>query len=242
MTARPVNRGLARSRPVVPLVVLGAGGFARNVLDVIDATNRGHRRYRLLGLLDQADRLSSELSGRGCRLLGPDTALEQVDARYLIAIADPLVRRRLDDYATGLGRIAVSAVHPAATVSDWTRLGPGSVVTAGGRLASDVTVGRHVHVNLNATVGHDACLGDYVTLHPQAAVSGNAVLGDGVTIGSGAVVLPGVRVGAGSTVGAGAVVTGDVPDRATVVGVPARPLRPRDAGRIGRRTSGEEQP
>jgi sugar O-acyltransferase (sialic acid O-acetyltransferase NeuD family) len=216
------HRRVPRHRAETPLVVLGAGGFARNVLDVLDAANRAGARFQLLGLLDRADHLSPALARRGCRLLGSESALELLDACYLVAIADPGVRRRLDEYATGLRRSAAVAVHPAATVSGHTCLGPGTVITAGARLASDVAAGRHVHVNLNATVGHDARLGDYVTLHPQAAVSGNVSLGAGVTIGSGAVVLPGIHIGAGATVGAGAVVTRNVEARQAVVGVPAR--------------------
>lgn len=42
------------------------------------------------------------------------------------------------------------------------------------------------------------------------------------SIGSNATILPGVTIGESAIVGAGAVVTRDVPDRATVVGVPAR--------------------
>lgn len=232
MTAsQALHRRAPRHRGTVPLVVLGAGGFARNVLDVVEAANRAHARFRLLGVLDRADQLSPLLARRGCRLLGTEAALEHLETCYLIAIADPRIRRRLDEYARSLGRSATVAVHPAATVSAHTSLGPGAVVTAGARLASDVVVGRHVHANLNATVGHDARLGDYVTLHPQAAVSGNTDLADGVTIGSGAVVLPGVHIGAGATVGAGAVVTRDVAAGETVVGVPAVPVVTAGAGR-----------
>ncbi len=234
MTAtHAVHRRMPRHRSAMPLVVLGAGGFARNVLDVVEAANRAGGCFRLLGLLDRADELSPVLARRGCRLLGSESALELLDACYLIAIANPSVRRRLDEYATGLDRCAAVAVHPAATVSAHTRLGPGTVITAGARLASDVAVGRHVHANLNATAGHDARLGDYVTLHPQAAVSGNVRLGAGVTIGSGAVVLPGVHIGAGATVGAGAVVTRDVPRGETVVGVPAAAVGRRPRGASG---------
>ena len=221
-TARP------RLRRPVPLVVLGGGGFARNVIDAVESAGQSGMRCRLLGVLDRDDRLSPALARRGCRLLGTEAALAHLDARYLIAIADPSVRRRLDRYAQRLGRLPAVAVHAAASVSAHTRLGPGTVVSAGARIASDVTVGRHVHVNFNATVGHDVQLGNFVTLHPQAAVSGNAVLADGVTLGAGAVVLPGVRLGPGATVGAGAVVLRDVAAGQTVVGVPARPARRHD--------------
>lgn len=214
--------GVARDVQTVPLVVLGAGGFARNVLDVVEAMNQIRPGYHVLGVLDRAGPLSAQLTRRGIRLLGGDDVLDHLDAQYLIAMADPDARRRLDDRATGRQREAAIAVHPAATVSRHTALGPGAVITAGVRIASDVLVGRHVHLNLNVTVGHDVRLDDYVTLHPQAAISGSVILEDGVTVGSAAVVLPGVRVGCGSTVGAGAVVTADVPAGVTVVGAPAR--------------------
>ena len=55
-------------------------------------------------------------------------------------------------------------------------------------------------------------------------MSGHATVGSGVMVGVGARVLPGVVVGCGAVVGAGAVVIRDVPDFATVVGIPARML------------------
>ena len=51
-------------------------------------------------------------------------------------------------------------------------------------------------------------------------------IGEHVWIGGGAIVLPGVSIGDGAVIGAGSVVTRDVPAGATVMGNPARQLRP----------------
>jgi UDP-perosamine 4-acetyltransferase len=60
---------------------------------------------------------------------------------------------------------------------------------------------------------------------PGAVLAGNVTLGDRAFIGVGAVVRPDIRIGADAVAGAGAVVVSDVAECATVVGVPARPLK-----------------
>lgn len=211
-------------RSLRPLLVLGAGGFARNVIDVVEAMNRVDPCYRLLGVLDDDRSREDRLRRRGYRIVGNDAALAELAADYLIGIADPGTRARLDEYASSVGRTPAVAVHPAASVSDAAQLGPGTVLAAGSRVASDVVLGRHFHGNFNSTIGHDVVTGDHVTVHPLAAISGNVVLEERVTIGTGSAVLPGLRIGARSTVGAGAVVVRDVPCDTVMVGVPARPL------------------
>lgn len=50
-------------------------------------------------------------------------------------------------------------------------------------------------------------------------------IGDGVFVGAGARILGGIRVGHNAIIGANAVVMQDVPDGATVVGIPARVIK-----------------
>lgn len=211
-----------RSR--VPVVILGAGGFGRGALDVIDALRRDGSNYQPVGFLDPDPEALPRSTRDGAHVIGVDHDLKQMDVRYVIGIASPTVKGHLDRLASSFGRRPVTLVHPTASAGADTRVGDGSVLTAGVRLASNVQLGRHVHVNLNATVGHDARLGDYVTLSPQVAVSGYAVIDGGAELGTGSVVLPSVHVGEYAVVGAGAVVIRDVAPRSTVVGVPARAL------------------
>ena len=204
------------------LVIIGAGGFGREVLDVIEAINLDHattgvQPFEVLGFLDDGEPDPAPLAPYGVRHLGPVAQLDTIDAD----IGSPPVRRKIDEqYAA---RFCPVLIHPSVTYSRAVEFGPGSVVCAGVRLTNNIRLGRHVHANLNTTIGHDARLGDYVTLSPLVAVSGNVTLEDEVMIGTGVTLNPGVTVGTGSVVGSGAAVTRDIDPGVTAVGVPAKP-------------------
>ncbi len=215
-----------------PLVIVGAGGFGREILDIVEAVNTVSPTWRLLGFVDDAmsaanlqrisERNVEHLGSVGNHLDGPDSG-----AHYVIGIGSPVIRRRVAEKFGAGGGSAATLVHPTATIGSLVRLGPGSVLCAGVRITTNITLGRHVHVNLNATIGHDSTLGDFVSMNPLSSVSGDCSIGDEVTLGVAAVILNQLTVGAGATVGGSACVVRDVAAGSTVVGVPARPLTAR---------------
>lgn len=205
------------------VVVVGCGGFGREVLALLHALRDAGQAWDVRGFVDDEPADVARVEAAGSRVLGPVAALADLDPAWavVVAVGSPVARRALD------ARIAADRprpvlVHPDATVGTGVTLGDGSVVAAGARLSTAITVGRLVHVDQNATVGHDATLGDYARLNPQACVSGAVTVGAGALVGASATVLQGLTVGDGATVGAGAVVTRDVPTSTTVKGVPAR--------------------
>lgn len=215
------------------IVVIGAGGFGRGVVDVIEAINAqastqspavSAARFDVVGFLDDGSPDPELLAPYGLRHLGPTALLATLpdDVGFVIGVANPRARATLDAYGLRLGRGSPVLVHPRATLGRSVTLGPGTIVCAGATFTNHITLGRHVHINMNSTIGHDAVLDDYVTLSPQVAISGNVVAHARAFLGTGAKVNPGLTLGADAVVGTGAVVVRDVDAATAVVGVPAR--------------------
>jgi serine O-acetyltransferase len=95
-------------------------------------------------------------------------------------------------------------------------------------------IGRNFFIDHGFTViGETAEIGDDVTIYQQVTLGGTSphdgvagkrhpTIEDGVVIGSGAQVLGPITVGKRARIGANSVVNKDVPEGATMVGIPAR--------------------
>ncbi len=204
------------------LVIVGAGGHGRETLDIVEAINAVEPTWAFAGFVDDGEVIADRLERRDASLLGTTKILADTDPRYVIGIGSPAVRAKLDEQLTAWGRTAATLIHPAATVASDNRISDGVLLAAGARVTTNVTLGRHVHLNVNAVVSHDCVIGDYTTLSPGSLVNGDVQIGTGVFLGTGAIITPGITIGDHAVIGAGAVVVRDVPPGVTVRGVPAR--------------------
>jgi sugar O-acyltransferase (sialic acid O-acetyltransferase NeuD family) len=211
-----------------PIVVVGAGGFGREVIDVIEAINAvaDTPAWRLLGVVDDSptEENLKRLSDRGVDFIGASEAFlaDGPSSAYAVGIGSPRVRRMIAERFDAAGCTAATLVHPNVTKGARVSIGAGSVLCAGVRVTTNITIGRHVHINLNSTVGHDTTIGDFVSINPLASISGDCVISDDVLVGVAGVVLNGLTVGRGSTVGGCACVVKDVPEGVVVKGIPAK--------------------
>jgi sugar O-acyltransferase (sialic acid O-acetyltransferase NeuD family) len=209
------------------LLIVGAGGFARETLELVRAINRRQPTWRILGVLDDNPELHGRAVG-GVPVIGDSSAVhEHADAKVAVCVAspgDPLRRLRVvERLALPTDRYA-TLVHPTAVVAGSAVLGPGTVLHATAVLTADVEVGAHVAAMPAVVLTHDVVVGDGVTFGARAAVAGAVTIGRGAYIGSGALLREGTVVGEAATVGMGAVVTRPVPAREVWAGVPARRL------------------
>jgi len=206
------------------LVIVGAGGHGRETLDIVEAINAASAQplWRFVGFVDDGPADNQLIERRNTAVVGATEWLEANASTYVIGIGSPEIRAQLDARLTAAGRTAATLVHPSATVGSDNSTGHGVLLAAGSRVTTNVTLGRHVHLNVNAVVSHDCIIGDHTTLSPGVHLNGNVTVGNGVFFGTGAIVTPGITIGDHAVVGAGAVVVADVPAGSTVKGVPAK--------------------
>jgi len=168
---------------------------------------------------------------------------EEIDATLA---RDPAARSRLE----------VVLCYPGFHALVWHRLAhwlwqhgwllAGRFVSHLGRVLTGIEIhpgariGKRVFIDhgMGVVIGETAEVGDDVTLYQGVTLGGTSLtrgakrhptIGNGVIVSSGAQVLGPFRVGDGARIGAQAVVLSEVPDGATMVGIPARPVARRGA-------------
>lgn len=206
------------------VVLIGAGGHGRVVLDILRAAGV----HMPIGFLDADPQLTGQTIG-GLPVLGQVNMLPKLKAQKvkgaIISIGDNPPRRRYFQKVLDQGFELVNAVHPGSQVSATARLGRNVVIAAGAVVSTDARLGDGVIVNTSAVIDHECEIGRSVHICPSATLAGRVRVGDETFIGLGCNIIQCLKIGSHAIVGAGAVVIGDVPDGATVVGVPARVIK-----------------
>jgi sugar O-acyltransferase (sialic acid O-acetyltransferase NeuD family) len=199
------------------LIIIGAGGFGREVLQYARSIPAAARGWEPHGFLD-ANPDALERFGHPLPILGDPVAYAPApDEVFICAIGDPRRKLLLCRGLRERGARFVNLIHPTAIVGERTRFGecPWS------GLSADVRIGDFVTVNSFSGAGHDVVMGDGCTLSAHVDVTGGVVLGEGVFIGTHASVLPNVRIADYAVLGAGSVVLKNVRAGRTVFGLPA---------------------
>ncbi len=206
------------------LLIIGAGGFGREVLHWALDVRPQNRDWEVSGFLD-AD--PAVLDAYNCRLpilADPLHYSPQEDDCFICAIGHPSTKLKVCRSLKERGAHFITLIHPTAIHGRRCVLGEGCIFCPGSIITVDVTIGDFVTVNAHSTIGHNAVVGQGCTLSGHVDVTGYASLGEGVFLGSHAVVLPGATVGDYAVVGAGSVVLKKVKAGATVMGVPAKQI------------------
>ena len=206
----------------LPVIVLGAGGHARVLIDALFIQN-----VTVIGITkpgrEQLDRTLWKIP-----LLGDDNEIlhYSTDEVQLVnglgSVGLPNNRRLLFEKFKKHGFTFASVIHPSAVIASDVKIEEGVQIMAGVVIQTGSSIGCNTIVNTKTAVDHDCLIGSHVHLASGVTISGEVKVGEGTHVGAGTTVIQGINIGKNSMVGAGALVLKDVPEGVKVIGVPAR--------------------
>ncbi len=215
------------------MVIVGAKGFAKEVLEILFQNKAFENLYFFDNLAPAPpDKLFGEFP-----VLRSIEAVQEMfsktgDRTFTLGIGNPSLRYKLTKLFREAGGILTSTISPTVEIGSFENsIGAGCNILSGTVITNHVTIGIGCLINPHCSISHDSVVGDFVEMSPGARVTGECSIGSFSVLGTNASILPQVKIGVNVIVGAGAVVTKDVPDNSLVVGVPAvfkRNLAPLD--------------
>ena len=205
------------------LVIIGVGGFAREIFWYAQKSLGFGVDWQIKGFLDG----DKKLSAADYELL-PEKILGDVDGYeicdddvFTCAVGSPKAKKILVEKILARGGKFINLISRLAEIVPTARLGRGVIISPFVGVSERAVLEDFVAVNAQTIIGHDSRVGNFSCIMPHVAVSGKVQIGSEVFIGSGAVLLPKAKIGDGSTIGAGCVVLKKVRAGKTVFGNPA---------------------
>ncbi|MHD0315503.1 acetyltransferase [Fusobacterium varium] len=206
------------------VVIIGAGGFAREVAWLIEEINKKNEQWNILGFIDDnSENIGKSLNGY--KIIGNTDYLNEMNKNIyaVIAIGNGKTRKKIVEKLKK--RKFGILIHPNVSISNSISIGEGSIICSGNILTVNISIGKHVIINLDCTIGHDAVIKNFSTFLPGTNLSGETIVEECSTLGTGSTVIQGIKIGKNVMVGAGAVVIRDIIDDSTAVGNPARTIK-----------------
>ncbi len=205
------------------MIIIGAGGLAKQILDVVERLN-----------LEEAVMFFDDVN----EYLNPPklfnyTILQKTDDiisysknsnhSLVLGVANPVIRKSFYklfkknsiNFKTLIASSALIGKHEV-------EIAEGTVILEHVILESSVKIGKGALINTSSKIFHDSIIGDFCEIAPNCNILGKCIIGDNVFVGAGTTILPGIKIGNNAKIGAGAVVTKNVLQGVTVKGVPAK--------------------
>lgn len=205
------------------LIIVGAGGFGREVLQWVKDSNRKNRRWVIKGFLSESP---CDLDGYICDFNILSSVRDWTPAanqEFLIAIGSPSLKEKVVNEMHDKGAIFTTLIHPTAQVSEFVEIGEGTIICPNAEVSPNVSIGKYCTI-LNAGIGHDVVIGDYSTISGGCFINGNVKIGKRVMAGSGVLIVPGRVIGDDVTLGIGSVIIRNVAAGVAMFGNPAKKI------------------
>jgi UDP-3-O-[3-hydroxymyristoyl] glucosamine N-acyltransferase len=166
---------------IIKLVIIGSGALGREIISLIEDINSVKMRFQILGFLDDNGLLGSNI--RGYLVIGgSDEIGNHPNAQYIIAIANPALRKSMFEKIKLKERQLPNLIHPSTKVDkhveiNWEQI-EGNILAANTFLSCDVQLGNNNFLNVGVILSHDTYVGNHNAIMQGCILNGSIEVKD----------------------------------------------------------------
>lgn len=216
---------------IMDLILLGAGGQAKDVIKNIEDYNTDvnrRKRIKLIGCIDDISIKERQDNLAGYPVFNTVEVLLQSSFKnvfVLCAVGDPVNKKRFIEKVKQYHPKFINLIHPSVSLHRTTKLGTDNIIFAFSVVSSFCEIQNHVSINYNCSISHDCVIKNYSTLCPGVNLGGRVTVEEGVLFGVNSCSINRIRINSWSAIGAGTTVVKNVPVSVIVAGNPGKIIK-----------------
>ncbi len=207
------------------LILIGAGGCGREVLQWVNDINAAEKRWNIKGFLNDYPEFDEELREKKCQIpvIGKinDYVIEPND-EFACCIGDAVGRKKIFESYKAKGATFATIIHPSAVIAQSCDLGEGVIIYPLSLISANAIIGDGCMINMHTSIAHDVRIGKFSTISAHCDITGRCILGENVFMGTSSHIVPRTKIGDNVYICAGATVMTRVLSNRKVMGNPAK--------------------
>ena len=205
------------------IILIGAGGHASVIIDIIQRMIKSNHEIKIRGILDDRKDIREFMGYEILDEIRNAQLYNDKDTEFVIAIGNNAIRRNIYKKLKGIKYFI--AIHPTAVIGINVKIKNGTVVMPRAVINANTEIGSHVIINSGAIVEHDNIIDDFTHISPGTTLCGGVIVGEATHIGANSTVIPYRKIGGNSIIGAGSTVISDIQSDVIAVGSPAKVIK-----------------
>jgi sugar O-acyltransferase (sialic acid O-acetyltransferase NeuD family) len=206
------------------IVIVGSGGLAKEVKNLIEDINQQKEQWNLLGFIDSWGKSKGDNVIDGKSVIGTIDDFNMITEQMyaIIAIGFPDKLRDAASKISNPNILFPNLIHPATLVRNDIKIGKGNIITFGNFMSCNIELGNFNFFNTKCAVGHDTKIGNYNIFNPNVQISGNVTIGNENYFGMNSSILQNKNIGNNNKIDAYSFVIRNIKDGNVYFGIPAK--------------------
>ena len=205
------------------IILIGAGGHASVIIDIIQSMISSNHEIKIKGILDDRKDIRKLMGYEILDEIKNAQLYNDKDTEFIIAIGNNTIRKNIEKKLKGVKYF--TAIHPTAVISINVTIKSGTIVMPRAVINANTEIGSHVIINSGAIVEHDNIIEDFAQISPGATLCGGVTVGEVTHTGDNSTVIQCKKIGCNSIIGAGSTVITDIQSDVMAVGSPAKVIK-----------------